>query len=84
MNLRGGITMPRQKTAVKTSAGTTSRKNNSTKITMRHSEDISEQIREKAYEIFLKKGCYHGDDQADWFEAEKEIKSKHKFAGVNN
>ncbi len=32
-----------------------------------------EQIRQKAYELYEKKGCQSGHDQEDWFEAEKEI-----------
>ena len=33
-------------------------------------------IEKKAYELFLKRGCQHGRDQEDWFEAEKLIEEE--------
>ena len=30
-----------------------------------------ETIEKKAYELYEKRGCQHGCDQQDWFEAEK-------------
>ena len=30
-----------------------------------------EMIEKKAYELYEKRGCQHGCDQQDWFEAEK-------------
>lgn len=38
------------------------------------SGNISEdEIRRRAYEIFLERGATPGDPQNDWFEAEKEL-----------
>lgn len=34
---------------------------------------LREQIEKKAYELFEQRGCSHGDDLKDWFEAEKLI-----------
>jgi len=35
------------------------------------SEDLSRKIQEKAFDLFQQRGGVHGDDQADWFEAER-------------
>ena len=35
-----------------------------------------DQIAGRAYELFLARGCRHGDDWADWFRAEMEIRGK--------
>lgn len=35
----------------------------------------ADQIRLRAYEIFLARGGAHGDDWNDWFAAEQELKS---------
>jgi hypothetical protein len=32
-----------------------------------------EEIAARAYELFLGRGCRHGDDWADWFRAEAEV-----------
>jgi hypothetical protein len=32
-----------------------------------------EQIRMRAYELFIARGGYHGNDLADWFMAEREL-----------
>lgn len=34
-------------------------------------EELTRRIREKAFELFQKRGYAHGSDQADWFEAER-------------
>jgi hypothetical protein len=34
-------------------------------------QDREEKIRQKAYELFEKRGCQHGRAQEDWYEAEK-------------
>ena len=39
------------------------------------SEDLHKKIQKKAYELYEKRGATHGDDWADWFEAEKLAKS---------
>lgn len=33
--------------------------------------DINQRIEEKAYDLFEKRGCIHGNDVNDWLEAEK-------------
>jgi hypothetical protein len=35
-----------------------------------------DKIAGRAYELFLARGCRHGDDWADWFRAETEIRAK--------
>ena len=32
-----------------------------------------EEIRRRAYEIYLQRGCAHGHDLDDWFNAEREL-----------
>ena len=32
-----------------------------------------EKIRDRAYEIYLERGCIHGRDQDDWFQAKREL-----------
>lgn len=36
-----------------------------------------EQIRLRAYELHLEKGCAHGRDLNDWLQAERELAAKH-------
>lgn len=38
------------------------------------SEDLSREIQEKAFELYQARGGAHGDDQADWFEAERIVR----------
>ena len=38
-------------------------------------EEQHEKIARKAYELFERRGCEHGCDLQDWFEAEKIIKA---------
>lgn len=35
-----------------------------------------EEIRERAYELFIERGATHGNDLADWFAAEKQLCAK--------
>jgi hypothetical protein len=35
-----------------------------------------ERIAQRAYEKFLARGCRHGDDLKDWFEAERELRAE--------
>lgn len=39
------------------------------------SEESRKKIAVKAYELWQKKGCRHGNDWGDWLEAEKAVKS---------
>ncbi len=33
----------------------------------------ADQIRDRAYYIFLERGCTHGNDMQDWLQAEREL-----------
>lgn len=38
-------------------------------------EDLDVRIARRAYELYEQRGGCHGEDQADWFEAERQILS---------
>jgi len=38
-------------------------------------DHLSERIQKKAYELYEKRGCCHGRDYDDWYEAERIVKS---------
>jgi Protein of unknown function (DUF2934) len=40
------------------------------------SNNLHERIRARAYEIYVERGGQHGFDQADWLQAEAEIRGK--------
>ncbi len=42
----------------------------------RQSVPIEEQIRRRAYEIYLARGAVPGDPMKDWLQAERELKGK--------
>jgi hypothetical protein len=37
-----------------------------------------EEIRQRAYELHLERGCMHGWHQEDWLQAERELMEKHQ------
>lgn len=39
-----------------------------------------DRIRERAYELYLKRGGAHGHDLADWLSAERELSGQHSAA----
>ena len=39
-------------------------------------EELQEKIRERAYELFLKRGCELGHDLEDWLTAEAQVKKE--------
>jgi hypothetical protein len=39
---------------------------------MQVNRSTEEQIRTRAYELYLKRGCQHGHDRNDWLQAESE------------
>jgi len=41
-------------------------------------ESITEKIRRRAQELYERRGCAPGNDWADWFEAERQVKSELK------
>ncbi|MCP4584225.1 MAG: DUF2934 domain-containing protein [candidate division Zixibacteria bacterium] len=50
------------------------------KVTIKANSDLTGYIRERAYHLYLKRGCYHGDDMNDWLQAEKEMKKEYSMA----
>lgn len=48
-------------------------------IEVQHSQntdDLNKKIQKKAYELYEQRGCCHGKDCDDWYEAEKMVKSQ--------
>ena len=43
---------------------------------------LQERIRAKAYELYEERGCIHGHEQEDWFEAERLVMSELRSAGI--
>ena len=41
---------------------------------------VYERIAERAYELYQKRGQYHGSDLDDWLEAERSVLSEHHSA----
>ena len=60
-------------TATKSSA--TKAKKTKKKISM---EEYYTLIAKKAYEFYVDRGYSHGDDQYDWYEAEKAVSAEYK------
>jgi hypothetical protein len=46
-------------------------------------EPTEEQIRERAYEIYVAGGCEDGHDLSDWLTAERELKELSRSPAVN-
>jgi hypothetical protein len=44
----------------------------------RHSVPTSEEIRQRAFEIYIERGRVHGSDLDDWMQAERELQEKYK------
>lgn len=40
-------------------------------------EELQASVAKRAYELYEYRGWQHGDDQADWFQAKKEVLSQH-------
>ena len=70
-------TTARSKT--KTTAKATRSKSTGKKVTLKAPSDLSGWIRERAYHLYLERGCCHGDDVNDWLKAEKEVKKKYSL-----
>lgn len=56
--------------------GTTSRKTTRRIIDKQKTAIAEEQIRQRAYEIFLARGATPGNELLDWLQAESEIQAK--------
>lgn len=53
---------------------TTVRENSSAKSSASHQlEELTRQIRERAYQLFECRDCEHGHDAEDWCHAEREV-----------
>ncbi|MBU0571816.1 MAG: DUF2934 domain-containing protein [Candidatus Omnitrophica bacterium] len=44
-------------------------------------EELSEMglfpaVQKKAYDLYLQRGCVHGDDRLDWYHAEKSVRKQ--------
>ncbi|MBF0330340.1 MAG: DUF2934 domain-containing protein [Candidatus Omnitrophica bacterium] len=39
-------------------------------------DDFWRRVENKAYEIYVSRGADHGDDQRDWFEAERQVRAE--------
>ena len=61
------------KTAAKKTASSKEKKMSITET------ELSALVERRAYELFCKRGCSHGDNHADWYIAEKEVKRKLKI-----
>jgi hypothetical protein len=77
--------MPRAK---KTSDSSNVRKNSRAKAPVSPSPDAGpgtisavppteEQVRRRAYELFLQRGGFWGSPEQDWFQAEAEVRDRH-------
>jgi len=43
--------------------------------------NLDEEIRHRAYELYLQRNGSGGDPNADWFTAEREVRARHAVAG---
>jgi len=76
--------MPRAKRAKVTTmeapaeptASTSPRKKNGKNGNASADFDLEAAIRARAYELYEKRGCQDGQAQADWFQAEAELRSR--------
>jgi len=57
--------MIKKKTTLKSSSGSSKT----------GSVDMNKKIADKAYELFVKRGCTPGNEWGDWFEAERIVRS---------
>lgn len=53
---------------------TKERPKNADERMLKSKEITQEQIANRAYELWLKRGCEHGFDVEDWIKAEEELK----------
>ena len=72
-------TTTRSKTTGSRTSASTKKSNGTKKVTLVSPVEIDQKIRSKAYELYLKRGAYHGNDMEDWFKAEKEVKKEYSL-----
>lgn len=65
---------PKKKAVAKTTKVAT-RKKKTTSKKISPSEFFS-MVEKQAYELYAKRGYFHGEDRGDWFESEKLLKAK--------
>jgi Protein of unknown function (DUF2934) len=70
-NPRAPRTIGSRKSATLKSAITAENGNGSSLV------DLEAEIRRRAYELYLLRGCTPGQENDDWFVAEREIKARH-------
>lgn len=69
-------------TPVKTAARTEARpaaapaRENASKRNNASEQQIQSRIRERAYQLFVKRGRAHGFDRQDWLEAERQVRKE--------
>jgi Protein of unknown function (DUF2934) len=44
--------------------------------------DIENEIRLRAYELYVERGCEPGHEEEDWITAEKEVAARHSLLSV--
>ena len=54
---------------------------NGTPVAVANGPRSVEQIQRRAYELFLARGGFHGNDWIDWFTAERELIGSHLRTG---
>jgi hypothetical protein len=49
---------------------------------MKSTVPTEEQVRARAYELFVQRGCEHGHHQEDWLAAERELRAEPKVSAI--
>ena len=75
---RKSATAVRKTVKKKTAAKPAAKKPASTKKVNISDAELSSMIERRAFEIFMERGCSHGDNHGDWYRAEQELKKKLK------
>ena len=44
--------------------------------------NLEDEIRRRAYEIYLERGSAHGDDQEDWLLAERQVRDRYQTGKI--
>jgi hypothetical protein len=57
---------------------TTNPKNTAPILHVNENVSLEEQIAQRANELWHRRGCEHGSDLTDWFQAEREIDEWHQ------
>jgi hypothetical protein len=57
---------------------TTTSKTTAPNLRVNENVSLEEQIAQRAHELWHRRGCEHGSDLTDWFQAEREINEWHQ------